>query len=183
MPDVLDVTVPSGSGPGDTVDFADASGTQCSVVVPVGLAEGDTFQVEVDEGIATALQDGEPQSTIMQHFVEWFERESVGDQVDKFVIDNAAAMAALGHIEPGGEHSHEWWPMYQRYQQQFEALLQSFLGEAGCTGDEFLAAANAAEGMDQIYVKLFLAHSEYTMFVELMSMEALKQAAENELGG
>ena len=92
-------------------------------------------------------------------------------------------MAALGHIEPGGEHSHEWWPLYQEHQQQFEVLLDGFLGEAACSMGEFLAAAKAASGVDDIYVKIFIAHSEYEMFVELMGMEALKQAAENDLGG
>ena len=36
--------------------------------------------------------------------------------------------------------------------------------------------------MENFFIKLFLAHSEFEMFVELMGQEALKQAAENDLG-
>ena len=118
---------------------------------------------------------------IMQTFMAWFARESVGDQVDRFVVENAHKM--VGHIEMEGEHSHEWWPLYLQYQQQFETLLVAFLEEAGCSQEQFLAAANAAEGMDGMYIGLFLAHSEYDMFVGMMSQEALKQAAENDLSG
>ena len=40
-----------------------------------------------------------------------------------------------------------------------------------------MAAAAEAEGLNEIYLQLFLTHSEYTMFVELMSAEVLKQQA------
>ena len=40
-----------------------------------------------------------------------------------------------------------------------------------------MAAAKDAEGMQEIYVQMFLAHSEYEMFIELLSHEAVRQAA------
>ena len=176
----MEVVVPPGVSAGGEVEFEGPDGLMMTTTVPEGFSEGDTFTVPVDPFDSGAAATD---SDIMQAFTTWFQREAVGEQVDRFVVENAAKMAALGNIEPGGEHSHEWWPLYQQYQQQFDGLLQSFLDEAGCSTDAFLEAANSAEGMEEVYVKLFLAHSEYSMFVELMSMEALKQAAENELGG
>ena len=167
---LLDVTVPPGVAAGAQIEF-----DGLTVTVPEGVDEGETFQVVVDGGSAVSC------AQIMQTFMAWFERESVGDQVDRFVVENAHKM--VGHIEMEGEHSHEWWPLYLQYQQQFETLLVAFLEEAGCSQEQFLAAANAAEGMDGMYIGLFLAHSEYDMFVGMMSQEALKQAAENDLSG
>ena len=168
----VDVVVPPGVSAGGVMEF-ESGGASLTATVPDGLGPGDTFQVPVD---------GASSSDIMQSFMAWFERESVGDKVDAYVVENAHRMAATGSIEPGGEHSHEWWPLYCEYQTQFESLLKDFLDEAGCTVEQFLAAAKDAEGLNEIYVQLFLAHSEYSMFVELMSMEALKQAAENDVG-
>ena len=71
----------------------------------------------------------------------------------------------------------------REYRQQFEVLLDEFVAEAGCTTDEFLAAAQEAEGINEFYVKIFLSHAEYSMFVEMMGQEALRQAAENDLSG
>lgn len=118
--------------------------------------------------------------TVVQTFVAWFEREEIGKRVDEFVVNNAHRM--LGHVEGGGENSHDWWPIYLEYQGQFEILLQEFLDEAACSMEEFLRAAESADGMEDFYIKLFLAHSEFEMFVEMMGQEALKQAAENDLG-
>ena len=173
---LVDVVVPPGVSAGSVVEF-EAGGASLTATVPDGFGPGDTFQVAVDGASASSSHD------ILQSFMAWFERESVGDKVDRYVVENAHRMAATGPIEPGGEHSHEWWPLYCEYQAQFESLLKEFLEEAGCSIDQFLAAAKDAEGLNEIYVQLFLAHSEYSMFVELMSMEALKQAAENDLSG
>jgi hypothetical protein len=79
-----------------------------------------------------------------------------------------------------GEQSHEWWPIYQEYQAKFDTLLQQFLEENGCTADDFLSCAAGAEGMNEMYLKLFLSHSDYQVFVELMSVEAQKQQALSE---
>ena len=135
----MDVVVPAGMGPGATIEFEAPDGSTMSATVPDGVGEGDTFHVPLDAGDAAAAS----QAAIVQAFTEWFERESVGDRVDKFVVDNAHRMAATGHIEAGGENSHEWWPIYCEYQQQFEVLLQEFLNEAGCSAPDFLAAARA----------------------------------------
>ena len=46
----LDVVVPPGVGPGEPVAFEDAAtGRSLEAIVPEGLSEGETFQVEVDE--------------------------------------------------------------------------------------------------------------------------------------
>ena len=68
-----------------------------------------------------------------------------------------------------------WWPIYLEYQSQFEALLQSFVDEAGTTVSGFMQAAESAEGMNEIYLQIFLAHADYQMFVELMQAEFEKQ--------
>ena len=175
----LNVVVPPGTGPGGVVEFEGPDGTLLQAVVPEGLSEGDTFQVTVDSAgnveilreIAEAMQG---RSDIMSVFVAWFEREAVGEQVDSFLRENAAR---IGVIDASGEQSHDWWPLYQEYQARFEALLQQFLQEAQCTQEEFLEEAQHAEGMNEIYVQLFLSHSEYEMFVELISHEATRQAA------
>ena len=78
-------------------------------------------------------------------FVAWFERESVSAKIDRFIEINAGSIANT--TGAAGEQSHEWWQLYQAYQQQFDILLQEFLDEASCTADEFLSAAEAAEGM------------------------------------
>lgn len=171
------LTVPPGVGPGETIEYADDNGVMLTAVVPEHCGPGDDFEVTDGAGAG---------ADIMQAFGAWFERESVGDQIDRFVVENAHRMAQTGHIptsSDSGEHSHEWWPLFLEYKEQFEVLLESFLQEAGCDASEFLAAAKTAEGMSEVYVQLFLAHSEYEMFVELMGMEALKQASENELCG
>ena len=48
--------------------------------------------------------------------------------------------------------------------------------------NRFASPTVQGEGIENFFIKLFLAHSEFEMFVELMSHEALKQAAENDLG-
>lgn len=183
MPGVeLDVVVPPGIGPGDAVEFAGPDGATLQAIVPDGLAEGDVFKVTVEGGtvsilkeLGMAMQGGDG---IMDMFVAWFEKEQVGARIDQFIKDNAKR---IGVLEFGGaqdgEHNHDWWPLYCEYQAQFEALLQGFLDEAGCTAEEFFAEAKRAEGMSEFAVSLFLAHSEYEMFVEQMSQAAVEQAA------
>ena len=51
---------------------------------------------------------------------------------------------------------------------------------AGQTEEELARAEKKAEGMSEFAVSLFLAHSEYEMFVEQMSQAAAEQAAASE---
>ena len=143
----VDVVVPPGVAAGSTVEFEAPDGARLTATVPEGLDEGDTFRVAVEGGSAASF------ASIMLAFTEWFEREAVGERVDSFVTRNAHRMAATGSIESGGENSHEWWPLYLEYQAEFEVLLNDFLVEAGCSSAQFLAAANEAEGMTEIYVR------------------------------
>ena len=169
---LMDVTVPAGSGAGDTVEFADAEGNTLTAVVPDGLSEGEVFRVE-ELGMPV-----ESTGSIMERFASWFEREEIGDQIDKFIRDNAGVLGThRPRIDMNAEHSHDLWPLFQEYSARFDALLQTFLVEASCTAEEFLEAAKEAQGMQEIYVQLFLAHSEYEMFIELLSHEAVRQAA------
>jgi hypothetical protein len=184
----LDVVVPPGVGPGDAVAFQDSEGVTLEALVPDGLSEGDTFQVQVgsdgqvhpmaklNEYVEARAASGD----LMDAFVAWFEREAVGEQVDSFITANASRIGAVPNVGDG-EQSLEWWPIYQEYQQQFDVLLQQFLTETGCTAHEFMAAASGAEGMNEMYLQLFLAHSDYQVFVELMSEEAQKQRAKEAL--
>ena len=169
---LLDVVVPPGVGPGELVEFLDGDGNPLQAVVPDGLSEGDTFQVElqpdgsvhpVEELHAYMEERAEGEgSGIMDHFVAWFERESVGDQVDGFVKNHAHIMRGAEGI--AGEQSHDWWPLYNEYTAQFDGLLQQFLDEEGCSAEEFLAAAEGASGMNDIYMKIFLTCSDYEVY-------------------
>ena len=155
MPTVLDVTVPPGVGAGEPVAFQDESGVTLEAIVPAGLSEGDTFQVEIsDSGEATPLQHltnymerRAESGDVMDLFVAWFERESIGDAIDKFIEGNAHRIGTASAEE---EQSHEWWPIYQEYQAQFEALLEGFLQEHGVDAAAFAAAAEGAEGMNEM---------------------------------
>ena len=155
----MDITVPAGMIAGDSVEFSDAEGNLMFCTVPDGYAAGDTFRVD-ELGLPIAAADVH---SIMDRFVQWFEREEIGDQVDKFVREHASVLGSARRHDASEEHSHEMWPLFQAYSAQFDELLQQFLAEAGCSADEFLAAAKDAEGMQEIYVQLFLAHSEYQM--------------------
>ena len=53
----------------------------------------------------------------------------------------------------------------------FDALLQEFLAEAGFSNDEFVQAADAAEGMNGLYLQLFLAHVDYSVFIKEIGEE------------
>ena len=92
-------------------------------------------------------------------FVEWFEREEISAKFDKFIATHAAEMSSNSGVE--SEQSHDWWPLYQLYQSQFEAHLETFLSTAGISKDEFLAAAAGASGINEMYLQIFLVHSEY----------------------
>jgi hypothetical protein len=119
---LLDVVVPAGVGAGDNVEFTDADGNALQAVVPAGLSEGDTFQVEVGsdgsvqalETLARAAADDDGASvSVMDKFAVWFERESVGDQIDQFVTDNAHLMGEAQESHGmQGEQSHDvrTWP-------------------------------------------------------------------------
>jgi len=180
----LDVVVPAGVSAGETVAFADEHGNQLEAVVPDGLVEGDTFQVEVSESgetrplpvqqLVSYMDERAASGDLMDKFAAWFEREMVGDVIDKFIERNAHL---IGTASSDSEQSHEWWPLYQEYQKQFDTLLNEFMHEVGCDRDQFLSAAAGAGGMNDMYLKLFLAHSEYELFIEQMSHENLKQKA------
>ena len=188
MPLLLDVVVPDGVGAGGVVSFEDESGRVLEAVVPEGLASGETFKVEVgDDGgvhpleqLSNYMEERAAGGDLTDKFVAWFERESVGDQIDAFIERNAHLIGAIPSVVDG-EQSHEWWALYQEYQAQFDALLQQFLDDAGCTAHDFLSAAEKAEGMNEMYFQLFLAHSDYQVFVDLMATEAQKQRAASEL--
>ena len=134
----MEVTVPPGVYAGELIEIDGPDGNLLSTTVPEGLGPGDTFIVDHSDGSATAVGAASAnRSDIMLAFSTWFERESVGDRVDRFVKTNAHRMAATGSLETsatGGEHSLEWWPVYLEYQAEFEALLQEFLDEGKAHG-------------------------------------------------
>ena len=113
---LMDVTVPAGSGAGDTVEFADAEGNTLTAVVPDGLSEGDVFRVD-ELGMPV-----ESTGSIMERFASWFEREEIGDQIDKFIRDNAGVLGThRPRIDMNAEHSHDLWPLFQEYSARFDA--------------------------------------------------------------
>ena len=84
-------------------------------------------------------------------FVAWFERERIEEAFEAFVATHAHVLSSSGGVE--GEQDHAWWPLYQEYSAIFEGFLEKFLCEAGCTADEFGAAAQGASGMNEIYLQ------------------------------
>ena len=204
MTSLVDVTVPPGVEAGGSLEF-ELNGTILFATVPEGMCEGMVFQVEVTdaagapeviteyesevagEELAAAaaleqrlkdyVEDRAGTGDIMDMFVAWFERENIEEIFEAFIEANAHQMYGSASSGVEGEQDHAWWPLYQAYQTQFEALLENFLQEAQCTPEEFVNAAQGASGMNDIYLQIFLAQSEYEMFVELMSDEARKQKA------
>ena len=71
-------------------------------------------------------------------------------------------------------------PCAQAYQAQFEGFLHGFLDEVGATTEQFLVSAKGASGMNDIYLEIFLAQSDYEGFVELMTEEVQKQQSRAE---
>ena len=167
----LDVVVPAGVGAGDTIEVTDPDGNLLRATVPDGLQEGDIFQLTCG-----ASMDGE---SIMQQFEDWFEREKVDDQIEEWAIRNAQRLQITdAELAAGadGEQPHEWWPLYLEYQQEFEALLQRFLDEAGCTSEDFLTAVDGASAsMASTYASWITSLSSYENFLELMTDEEAKQ--------
>uniref|UniRef100_A0A7S3AGP2 BART domain-containing protein n=1 Tax=Haptolina ericina TaxID=156174 RepID=A0A7S3AGP2_9EUKA len=181
MTSLVDVTVPARVAAGQEVEFAFGTST-LRAVVPDGVSEGMVFQVEVAEAsgepevverLLSYVDSRASSGDIMDRFVAWFERERIEEAFEAFVATHAHVLSSSGGVE--GEQDHAWWPLYQEYSAIFEGFLEKFLCEAGCTADEFGAAAQGASGMNEIYLQIFLAQSEYTMFVELLTMEAQKQ--------
>ena len=182
---ILFATVPEGLSEGMIfqVEVADTAGA------PEVVSE---YEPEVSDGVtgeelaaAAALEqrlkdyveERAGTGDIMDMFVAWFERENIEEIFEAFIEANASQMYGSASRGLEGEQDHNWWPLYQAYQTQFEALLENFLEEAQCTPEEFVSAAQGASGMNDIYLQIFLAQSEYEMFVELMSDEARKQKA------
>merc|ERR1712070_773317 len=63
-----------------------------------------------------------------------------------------------GHEGTDGEQNHAWYELYLQYQKIFEELLQSFLDLAGATVDAFMAEAQQAVGMNEIYLQVQASH-------------------------
>eukprot|EP00933_Yihiella_yeosuensis_P021188 TRINITY_DN16830_c2_g1_i1.p1 TRINITY_DN16830_c2_g1~~TRINITY_DN16830_c2_g1_i1.p1 ORF type:complete len:198 (-),score=47.33 TRINITY_DN16830_c2_g1_i1:183-776(-) len=179
MATLIDVTCPAGVAAGDLVEFQDANGTTMQVAVPEGVSEGMTFQVSItEEGNPIAVFNSfvanrAASGDIADKFVAWFEQAEIGKLIDDWIKTNAHLLGGEG---VSGEQSHEWWPLYQQYQAQFEALLQTFVEGLGISVEDFLAAAKNAEGMNEAYIQIFLAHSDYEMFMEQMRIEFNRQA-------
>ncbi|KAL3912255.1 MAG: hypothetical protein SGPRY_008397, partial [Prymnesium sp.] len=137
MSGVVQLSVPPGVGPGDTLLF-DYEGTQMSTVVPNGVSEGMDFHVEVEsaaglgstdrkEGGKASEEAGAPagpqeqmqqymdgraaSGDIMDQFASWMERENVEEAYEAFIEANASKMQGSNGAE--GEQDHSWWPLYQ----------------------------------------------------------------------
>ena len=129
---IMDVVVPEGIGVGGVVQFEDEHGNMLEAVVPEGVGEGDCFQVEVDDQgkvhphvrlVLSMEERAAERGGIMDLFVAWFERESVGDQVDSFMVTNAPQMRSAGKIDANEEQNLEWYQLYQDYQAQVWAIV------------------------------------------------------------
>lgn len=116
----------------------------------------------------------EPADPILSSFVKWFEEQDIGAQFDTFISAHAHMFKGAS---PSTEQSLEWQEIYLQYQALFDDKLQSFVEQAGTTVEAFLASAQAADGLHEAYLQIFLAHAEYDTFIELMAEEAEKQSS------
>ena len=181
---LLELTVPDGVGEGEQLEF-EHEGTLFNATVPAGLSAGATFQIEVDSQLeqlqgslhaprAAAkpvveltdyLQTRAATGDLMDKFVLWSEANDIEERFDAFVAQHA-------HLVQGStadsEQSHAWWPVYQEYQQIFEGLLQQFLEAERISAEEFVSAAQAASGMNNIILQIFLSSSDYDTFINLL---------------
>ena len=130
MTSLVEVTVPAGVDPGQSVEF-EFNGSILYAQVPEGVCEGLVFQVEVGEAAGepapiagelaaqAALEQRFQQyvderassGDLMDRFVLWFERENMEEQFEAFIQANASEMHGSDGVE--GEQDHAWWPLYQ----------------------------------------------------------------------
>mmetsp|Transcript_6037 Transcript_6037/g.15975 ORF Transcript_6037/g.15975 Transcript_6037/m.15975 type:complete len:128 (+) Transcript_6037:54-437(+) len=122
-----------------------------------------------------ADDDTEPPLGLMDQFAQFMEQQDVESRVNRFVEAHASEIAQIAQ-GLDGEQSHDWWPLYQLYQAEFDNVLEEFIASVNTTKEEFMEAAQNAQGLQEFYLQIFLYHSQYEMFVSLMSEEARKQA-------
>jgi len=111
---------------------------------------------------------------LMDKFADWFMSKQIGEVFDAFIREHASKFK---DAEANAEQKLEWTALYNQYTALFEAQLDSFVSEQGCTKNDFLIAAKEAEGLADVYMQIILAHSEYTLFIQLMVEECKRVAA------
>ena len=101
-------------------------------------------------------------SCLLLRFTQWMEREQVGEKFDAFVAEHAAQISEIAQ-GMGGEQSHDWWPLYQKYTAQFESYLE---------GAPSLAPPNTLSALHQVHSHRCAvgAHLKPTQHVPLQSL-------------
>mmetsp|Transcript_23110 Transcript_23110/g.61960 ORF Transcript_23110/g.61960 Transcript_23110/m.61960 type:complete len:145 (+) Transcript_23110:45-479(+) len=129
--------------------------------------DAEESKPDLQDGLNAHLGSEARSDDVMLEFVMWCEREGIEDSFESFISDNAH------RIDPaaadGGEQSLAAYELYKEYQALFDGAMQRFLCEAGVTADEFMRAASAADGLNDICLRIFIAQSEYDTFMELVS--------------
>ena len=136
------------------------------------------------------------------------EREQVGEKFDAFVATHATQISEIAQGMEGEQSHDWWplyqeyTAQFDNYLEGEQPLARlaicrcrpshgalshaharrassaEFVSSHNTTKEEFLEAAAKAEGLNEFYLNIFLYHSEYEMFVELMAEQARKQAEE-----
>ena len=117
---------------------------------------------------------GDEELSLLDRFVVWFEEKGIGGQFDSFIEQHAKGFLGANAEETQDLSRTE---LYKQYEQLFDGLLAEFLKSAGVDQATFLKEADKAEGMQECYLQIFLAHAEYSVFIELMADKAAEQAA------
>ena len=65
----MNVSVPAGHGPGNTLTVVTPSGQNVSATIPAGVAAGGTFQISVPDNMAAAVPTAVPAQPVQASIV------------------------------------------------------------------------------------------------------------------
>lgn len=194
-----DVTVPAGSAAGDLVNFRGPDGSEMSTRVPEGVAEGESFRVEVLEGSevnADRLRLSAQPSLLSLHPDEgasydddtsdWLEDVLDALTNEKFVtiVDGFLLAECHKFLTSAGEHTMAQTDVHLKYQRLYESRIESLMKRHQVEPAAFvgaLLAANAAAGSAkasdhasrrQTMLSSLLAIEDFSAFSTMMRQRA-----------
>lgn len=161
----LNVDVPAGVGPGDTVEFADPAGALLSAVVPAGCTEGMTFEVNT---FADGWLEEILESLVQDNFVRVLDG-FLGRECGKFLAAGADGYS----LEQSGVH--------EKYVRFYEARIESHLRKACVAPGEFMEALLAADaatdpGQASLVTSLLLVQ-DFAAFAQMMTQRAMESTS------
>ena len=158
---MLNVVVPPGVAPGDTLEFADPSGAMLTCVVPHGCSEGMTFEVEVNGGWLEEILNALTQNNFVN------------------VLDGFCTRECPKFLAPGQEgHSLEQTSVHSQYVRFYESRIESYLRQHGVSQEEFMAALLEADAAGRssksTLVSSLLLVQDFESFAKMMTQRALE---------